>query len=342
MGDTIIKWFADLTTWIGSVTVLPGEGGLRASFNRAFESLSEWAQDSFRDFASPGFFGDVPPEHKRKMNQSEHESMMMDRLAGRLVHHVGHQESEKTQDVTGSGNDLERDILFYNYVLARECRNLQKDLSASPPKQYDWGEWEFFLTLMGNAEDPEDFPGQKHPDILVPDRLRAPKDMFTAGTAKLGRSGSEASDEDQEAESGGFSSSNGDTSPDRAPVDGNIDRETSVVGRMSERRKESKRRRRKDPDSEPEYLLNWSWLSDESPLMSQKSEAEWILDRLSAALERELNRQRKGYKRKPPISLKDVGRSKGQGAKGAKESTSEDRAHDEEQRELQKAASSEE
>ena len=40
--------------------------------------------------------------------------------------------------------------------------------------------------------------------------------------------------------------------------------------------------------------------------MSRKSEAEWILDRLSAALERELERQQRGRRQQPPIGLRDV------------------------------------
>jgi potassium channel subfamily K len=40
--------------------------------------------------------------------------------------------------------------------------------------------------------------------------------------------------------------------------------------------------------------------------MSSKSEAEWILDRLSAALERELHRQQRGRRQQPPIGLRDV------------------------------------
>jgi hypothetical protein len=60
------------------------------------------------------------------------------------------------------------------------------------------------------------------------------------------------------------------------------------------------------PSQADKLMHNWSWLSSQSPLMSSKSEAEWILDRLSAALERELDRQRKGRRRHPPISLRDA------------------------------------
>ena len=91
---------------------------------------------------------------------------------------------------------------------------------------------------------------------------------------------------------------------------------------MAARRKNRQQLRRKHrPNPDDELNVSWSWLSDESPLMSTKSEAEWILERLSAALERELNRQRKGYRRKPPISLRDANRTKSNGTADAEKTT---------------------
>ena len=355
MGDTFIKWFSDATIWIGSLTVLPEEGGFRATFRKGVKSFMTWVQTNFKAMELPGIMGAAPVQREKRMDKNEHKNMMLDRLAGRLSRHVGQSEIEKVDHEQGSNEDLQRDILFYNYVLARECRNLQKDLSASPPKQYEWPEWEFFLALMGNANDPEDFPGQSNPDIMVPDRLRAPKGLLSDGATKdtrpaVGADGKTNSPNhsDQTSPSGNqsndsrdLSSSDGPKSSDFAHVDGNIDRETSVVGHMADRRKEDRKRQLENLDAEPEHLLDWSWLSDESPLMSQQSEAEWILDRLSAALERELNRQRKGYKRRPPIGLKDVKRVKSQKGQDVRGNSAEDQVHNEEEQELQKAESSE-
>jgi potassium channel subfamily K len=92
--------------------------------------------------------------------------------------------------------------------------------------------------------------------------------------------------------------------------DGAVDRKTELRGqntRHGERIKDKLRLRRR-PTDDP--MSEWSWLSEESPLMSRKTESEWILERLSATLVRELNRQRKGHKRQPPISMKHLVRSK--------------------------------
>ena len=296
MGDTIIKWFSDLTVWVGSITVLPGEGGFRASLRNAFQDLKDWVRDTFKSVTPSKISGDAPANHKKRMDRTQHENMVRDRLAERLASHINQGGKNQAQGGNSQRDDLEEDTLFYNYVLARECRALRKDLGESPPKKYEWTDWEYFLKLMGNQDDPVDFPGQEHPDILVPEPMRAAKG--TDSTA----------DEPHESDDTEVASSEEAMTANYGPVDGNIDRQTSVDRHMESRRAESKKQRRKDRNTELDYLIDWSWLSNESPLMSQKSEAEWILDRLSAALERELDRQRKGYRQKPPIGLKDAKR----------------------------------
>jgi potassium channel subfamily K len=72
-----------------------------------------------------------------------------------------------------------------------------------------------------------------------------------------------------------------------------------------------------DAGKELEYLgqasgtnddLTWSWLGTRSPLMGNKAEAEWLLEKMSAALERELYNMHSGKasRRKPPISFDDI------------------------------------
>lgn len=68
------------------------------------------------------------------------------------------------------------------------------------------------------------------------------------------------------------------------------------------------------------HKQEFSWLSDNSPLMDYKSETSWILERLSITLERELHEMRRAQRsasdkspakqrRKPPISLADLMRT---------------------------------
>lgn len=119
----------------------------------------------------------------------------MTRLATKLERHIEEEELEEAMKAENAGNSLERDIHFYHYVLSRELRSVQKDLNESPPKKYGWGEWEYFLRLMGNVDDGNDgdeFPGQLIPDTLAPEHLRAPWHSFEPATVHTAATGSDA------------------------------------------------------------------------------------------------------------------------------------------------------
>ena len=269
-------WFSDFTIWVGSITVLPGEHGVRATAKSFLKRVTESARIATSKFTPPGIFGDVPKGVVKSGNSSsseEHHNRLMDRLAERLEQHMEKEELEEAQKAENEGDSLRRDIHFYHYVLSRECRNLQKDLSSSPPKKYTWQDWEYYLKLMGNddiADDQGDGSGKD--EGLVPQILRP--------------------------------------TPRSTGFDGIVDRETErreweeAHERNKKHRKAGKKRRPTALD-----LQDWSWLSNQSPLMGTKSEAEWILERLSTALERELNRQRKGLERKPPVGMADMKRT---------------------------------
>lgn len=339
MGDTIVKLFTELTDWIGSITVLPGEEGFRATFKALFGRVAEVLRDSFKTFEGPGLFGISArhPDHPKRMEGDEHEQQMLDVMADRLTTHIKTQELQEASESTEENIDqVQKDMHFYHYVLARECRNVQKDLNASPPKQYSWQDWEYFLKLMGNQDDPTDYPGQEHPDILVPDQLRMAPSTGSDATAV---------DKQIDSKATGASSKPADNEKHQTTStipnhDGNVDRPTQI-----RRWKEAhdKKKLSKNPDARRRLttmdVYDWSWLSNRSPLMGSKNEADWILERLSAALERELNRQRKGYKRQPPISLSDIRRrvqkSKQEGREG------DDAAEQNEEEHLEKAAKSE-
>ncbi|WPH01499.1 putative potassium channel isoform 2A [Acrodontium crateriforme] len=283
MGDTFVKWFSDLTIWIGSVTVLPSEHGIRATAKPFICRMLESAHIGGTRFTAPGMLGNVPIPASKPSNSEKHRNQLMDRLAERLEQHIGKEELDQAQQAENEGDDLKRDIHFYHYVLSRECRNLQRDLSASPPKKYSWHDWEYYLKLMGN-DDQE----SGNDESLVPLVLQHAPNCGVDSPA--------------------FEYQGLEDHP--AQLDG-------IVGRDTERRefqeahernkkchKAGKKRRPTILD-----LKDWSWLSNKSPLMGTQSEAEWILERLSTALERELNRQRKGIERKPPVGMADMKRT---------------------------------
>jgi potassium channel subfamily K len=288
MGDTIVKWFSDITVSIAAVTVLPAATGFRAGIAAVVRDISRWARKGLSNTLVPGLSGNAPNHPKIKRHPTFHEDMMRDRLAERLTAHATHEAGVDDDE----NHSLEKDIHFYHYVLARECRRVQKDLGAKPAKRYSWEDWEYFLKLIGNEEEEEDSEAQSKP--LMSARMRFPyntQSKWWSPTPQQTRTDTDASALD--------------THPTTTEEDHSSHLPKSPTHKHHAHHHPAAHRH---PSQAEKLLHDWSWLSSQSPLMSSKSEAEWILDRLSAALERELDRQRKGRRRHPPISLRDVRR----------------------------------
>ena len=117
-----------------------------------------------------------------------------------------------------------------------------KDINASPPRQYTYEEWNYYLRLLG--QDEQDASRHRKPKI--------------------------------------HHSRNKDSSPDLGTAD--------------------------EGDNN-----SWSWLGIRSPLMGSKTEAEWLLQRLTATLEKEMGKMRTPHAKKeaPPISMSDLKKRKG-------------------------------
>ncbi|KAF2691837.1 voltage-gated potassium channel [Lentithecium fluviatile CBS 122367] len=230
MGDTVIKAFRDLTIWVGSLTVLPGENGVSSTLKIGIRRLRH------------GKLYEGGTEDNGTTSQGASEQQLLDRLAK----NVEEKELGLAEKAGEHGDYLERDTHFYHFVLAKEIRNLMKDMNASPPRQYTYQEWNYYLRLIGQDED--DASKHRRPKI---DHSRKSNSQPDLGTA----------------DDGGNSS--------------------------------------------------WSWLGIKSPLMGSKTEADWLLQRLTAILEKEMEKMRSPNAKKepPPISMADL--RNGQGSSGS-------------------------
>ncbi|KAI4747708.1 voltage-gated potassium channel [Aureobasidium sp. EXF-12298] len=169
MGDTVVQLFSNATEYIGSLTVLPSEEGIRSALNKAWRTLTKThpIRHNHHDL-HPG--GVTQTEGAEGDEEVKHLTMT-DRIADRMAKHLEAEELDDALSAEQASDFEERDIHFYNFLLARETQRLLKDLNASPPKRYEWGEWEYFLKLMANDADATDLNG----DILVPEELRLPE-----------------------------------------------------------------------------------------------------------------------------------------------------------------------
>lgn len=222
MGDTVIRAFRDLTIWVGSLTVLPGEHGVKATLKTGIQQLKVGKIYRNDNSSEKGLTGRGAAEQT---------------LQDRLAKHIEEDELAEAEVAGEQGDYLDRDIHFYHYVLAKELRTLMRDVDASPPKEYTYQEWNYYLKLLGQDEnDPS-----AHRKARV-HHERKPHSRPDLGTADEGERNA------------------------------------------------------------------WSWLGIRSPLMGNRSEAEWLLKRLSATLEREMHMMRKPRTKRepPPISMADL------------------------------------
>ncbi|KAJ4992660.1 potassium channel [Stagonosporopsis vannaccii] len=132
MGDTIIKEFKDFTIWVGSLTLLPDEEGLMSTLKIGAKRMRKVYKEESRD-ADPG----ASLRH------------MMDRLRG----HMEEEELGLAEEAGEHGDKLMRDIHFYHFILSKEIRQLMKDVDASPPREYSYSEWAYYLRLLGQDEN---------------------------------------------------------------------------------------------------------------------------------------------------------------------------------------------
>lgn len=61
-------------------------------------------------------------------------------------------ELSKAKSAERRGDESGANIHEYHYLLAREFHNVMRHLNESPPRQYTYEEWSWFLKLMGEDE----------------------------------------------------------------------------------------------------------------------------------------------------------------------------------------------
>ncbi|KAI9697486.1 MAG: Potassium channel [Bogoriella megaspora] len=244
MGDTVVKGFSQATDWVGAVTLLPAEKGMKEKWKSVVARAQELDFFKSKDISKEQAARSStirPPQSSQQLESGTTKKSTAEKVSERLSNHLEEKELEEAQQAASHGDVLERDIHFYHYVLAKEIRHMMVDVHASPPVEYSYSEWAYYLKLIGQDEDDSNF--HRSPPIEV-QRVEEP-------------------DPNQAAKANGAKT-----------------------------------------------IKKWSWLGNRSPLMGDKSEAQWILERLSMTLESELLRMRspsrKERMRKPPISMADL------------------------------------
>jgi potassium channel subfamily K len=145
MGDTIIRAFKDFTIWIGSLTVLPDEKGLASALKIGVKRIKAGKMLKEKDL-----------DHKGAPGASEKRGL------DRVAEHIEEEELAEAKEAEDHGDVLERDIHFYHFILAKELRQIMSDINISPPRQYTYDEWTYYLRLLG--QDEHDASGHRKPE----------------------------------------------------------------------------------------------------------------------------------------------------------------------------------
>lgn len=145
MGDTIIKGFKDFTIWVGSFTVLPDENGLASALKVGMERARVGKVLKAKDL-----------DHQAARDTSEQRGL------DRMAKYIEKEELVEAKEAGEQGDLLERDIHFYHFILAKEVRQVMRDLNVSPPRQYTYEEWVYYLQLIG--QDEHDASAHRRPE----------------------------------------------------------------------------------------------------------------------------------------------------------------------------------
>jgi potassium channel subfamily K len=157
MSDTVVKLVNDGTIWIGNATILPGERGMKHAITYPLAKITRGKVfgDSFRATA-PGLLGE---SHRPKMdrNRSSRNNFKKDdpeSAAGQRNEEHGKREAQKAKEAEASGyKDFPNTKKDLYVVLIDEIASVTRDLNSSPPREYTFEEWMWYLKLIGEDGD---------------------------------------------------------------------------------------------------------------------------------------------------------------------------------------------
>ncbi|KAL1968149.1 hypothetical protein VTN77DRAFT_2280 [Rasamsonia byssochlamydoides] len=133
LGDTVVRQFRDFANFIGELTVLPGEHGLR-------ERLKEMIRTSWTSF----LLDSKKDEEEAEPRESAH--------VERAEQALEQEQLREQEEARERGDVVAENIHHYQYLLIQELRKMFKYINIRPPKQFDYDEWAYYLKLLGEDE----------------------------------------------------------------------------------------------------------------------------------------------------------------------------------------------
>ncbi|KAK3692495.1 hypothetical protein B0T22DRAFT_373978 [Podospora appendiculata] len=274
-GDTIVKGIRDTTDQIAMITILPGERGFRKDLKQVLRMLSfgRLFQEEIEE-APPGFLGDA-----RRISDEEEDE---EEDGGNDVEQVTEQdqnelEAEGLAGDTARANQARDAESVRSFIRPGPRRSVKSDDStASLPRTEAARSTSAQLLRMTRAVS---LPRQSLPPIPT-----TPAEYHLTLIEEIGRVTRHLK-----------------AHPPRKYTFQEWAWYLSLVGEDendADRHHKAHAHRRGEKEKHTENRDGkWSWVGSRSPLMSSQEEAEWILDKLTIKLERELKRAVRGERR---------------------------------------------
>lgn len=149
IGDTLIRFIRDLTLYVGEITILPGEEPFFSRVKDMFRR-EKWLQATTGESNSAD---DI-------LNDSDHDLPRASCQAHRDLEAEEHQKEELAHE---RGDASAEDLHHYHYVLFREIRKMISLAKTNSTKQFDYLEWEHYLSLISGKHRPSSSQAQYTP-----------------------------------------------------------------------------------------------------------------------------------------------------------------------------------
>ncbi|QKX54646.1 uncharacterized protein TRUGW13939_01734 [Talaromyces rugulosus] len=137
LGNTVIIAFRDFMNYIGEITFLPGELGYRERFKQFYKQtkaliLLSGEEEPAPKSATANDNGDGPVAHAEEV--------------------LAEAQLEEEEEARQRGDIVAENIHHHQYILIKEIRQMYHYVNATPPKEFEYEEWVYFLKLLGEEE----------------------------------------------------------------------------------------------------------------------------------------------------------------------------------------------
>ena len=142
IGDSISEGVNTLTLWIGEH--LPDRAGTLADLKG---DAAKAAGSAYEEAKPPGFMSNGKAEDGDFDNKAEADAV---KGIGQSMEESSARGDVTQQNVNAAGKH------YRHYLLMKEMKNVVQHMNASPPRKYTYGEWTWFLKLLGEDESTPD------------------------------------------------------------------------------------------------------------------------------------------------------------------------------------------